>query len=74
MVLSNEEKRELLSLARSERFRTDMEILSRSRIGFFFSGGEVDPDRVLRFLCAYNALIGHIQREFRPIVDRLMKL
>lgn len=74
MALSEEEKRELLSLARSESLRRDMELLRRSRLRFFFSGNEVDPDRVIRFLCAYNAFTGHVRREFRPIADRVMKL
>ncbi len=72
--MDDEEKQELLDLARSESFRRDMELLACSRLRFFFSGDEVDTDRVVRFQCAYNALIGHIQREFRPIVDRIMKL
>jgi hypothetical protein len=74
VTLSEEEKRELLSVARSESFRRDMEVLCRSRVRFFFSGDEVDTDRVVRFLCAYNAFIGHVRREFRPMVDRVMKL
>lgn len=74
MALLDEEKRDLLALVRSEAFRTDMELLARSRLRFFFSGNEVDTDRVLRFLCFYNAFLGHVQREFRPILDGLMKL
>lgn len=74
MVLLDEEKQELLSLARSDRFREDMELLARSRLRFFFSGNEINTDRVVRFLCAYNILIWHVQREYRPIVDGVMKL
>lgn len=74
MALLDEEKQELLSLARSDRFREDLELLARSRLRFFFSGDEVDTDRVVRFLCFYNTFIGHAQREFRPLLERVMKL
>jgi hypothetical protein len=74
MSLDEEEKKELQRLARSRSLREDLEKLARSRHRIFFSGDAVDTDRVLEFLCEYNAFIHHAPRKFRPIVDRLMKL
>lgn len=73
-MLTDEEKKEMIELARSAQLRDDMRRVREQRHNPFTSGGEVDLDSVVEFLNEFNAFIGHEPRPFRRIVDRDMRL
>ena len=73
-MLSDEEKRELLDIARSSKLREDFRRLSENRHNPFVVDGVVDMDRLLTFLTEYNAFVNHRPKPFRKIVDRDMRL
>ncbi len=74
MRLSDETKKELIELSRSESLRKDMEIVSARRHNPFIKNGKVDVDVYIEFLTQFNEFIGHEPRPFKPMIDRLMKL
>ncbi len=73
-MLTDEEKRELLDIARSTKVREDFRRLSEHRHNPFIVDGDVDMDRLLTFLTEYNIFINHTPKAFRRIVDRDMRL
>ena len=73
-MLSDEEKRELLDIARSSKLKEDFRRLSENRHNPFVVDGVVDMDRLLTFLTEYNAFVNHRPKPFRKIVDRDMRL
>lgn len=74
MALEQEERQELLKLARSSSLREDMHRLASSRHNPLLIDGRVDVDRWLAFLNNYNEFVNHTPKPFRPISDRIMKL
>jgi len=68
------EKQGLREMASSPGLGEDMERLARCRRDFFLRDGAVDTDRVLEFLCGYNAFINHVPKKFRRMNDHNMKL
>ncbi len=74
MALEQEEREELLKLARSSSLREDMHRLASSRHNLLLIDGRVDVDRWLAFLNNYNEFVNHAPKPFRPISDRVMKL
>ena len=74
MHLDHEEKAELKRLSTSLALREDTRrIRKRSREAFLIDG-QVDVDRFIAFLTAYNRFIGHARPPFRKIRDGDMKL
>ncbi len=74
MSLGEAEKKEMLALARSSQIREEMAMLTANRSRSFFREEEVDADRFLAFLCAYNEFINHTPKKFQRIIDDTMKL
>lgn len=73
-VLSREDKRELLEMARSKRIREDFRKIAENRYNPFLVNGAVDLEKFISFLNDYNEFINHKMRPFRKIVDRDMRL
>ena len=73
-MLSEEEKKELLDIARSSKLRDDFKKLLENRHNPFIVDGDVDMDRLLIFLTECNAFINHTPKPFRTIVDRDIRL
>ena len=73
-MLSDEEKRELIDIAKSSKLREDLRKLSEKRHNPFIVDGDVDIDHLLTFLTEYNAFINHTPKPFRRIADRDMRL
>ncbi len=73
-MLSEEEKKELLEMARSARIREDFRIMTQTRRNPFLVNGVVDLNKFIDFLSEYNEFIGHINRPFRKIIDKKMLL
>lgn len=73
-MLSKEEKRELLKVAKSSKLRSDFRKLSKNRINPFMVNGCVDMDSLLEFLTECNAFINHKPKTFRKMIDRKMRL
>jgi hypothetical protein len=74
VALEQEERQELLRLAKSSTLREDMHRLASSRYNPLLIDGRVDLDRWLVFLNNYNEFINHTPKPFRPMSDRVMKL
>lgn len=74
MALSEKEREELRSLAKSYSLRDDMRHVALNRHNPFTVNGKVDMDRLLEFLDQYNAFVNHEPKPFKPIVDKVMKL
>lgn len=74
MALEQEERQELLKLAKSSTLREDMHRLASSRRNPLLIDGRVDLDRWLAFLNNYNEFVNHTPKPFRPMSDRVMKL
>ena len=73
-MLSEQDKKELLEMAHSERIREDFRIMAGNRHNPFLVHGVVDLDKYIDFLSDYNEFIGHISRPFRKIIDKKMLL
>ncbi len=72
--LSEEEKKELLSLARSSSFKNDMRHVAENRHNPAVFEGRVDMDRLIEFLYDYNSFINHRRKKFEPMIEKVMKL
>jgi hypothetical protein len=72
--LSPESERELLEFARSKSFRKDMEILRSRWQNVFIKDGIADADAYIEFVTQFNEFINHEPKQFRKIIDRVMKL
>lgn len=73
-MLSDEQKKELLIMARSSKLRQDLRRVSKNRYNPFMVKGKIDLDRILEFLTEYNAFIGHTPKPFRKIIDKDIRL
>lgn len=73
-MLSDQDKKELLEMAHSERIREDFRIMAANRHNPFLVNGAVDLDKYIDFLNDYNEFVGHTCRPFRKIVDKKMLL
>ncbi len=73
-VISEDEKREFLRLAKSSSLRRDMRHLSSNRHNPFIKDGKVDVDAYIEFVTQYNEFINHEPKPFKPIIDKVMKL
>lgn len=74
MALSEKEMEELRSLAKSSSLRDDMRHVARNRHNPIMVNGEVDMDRLIKFLDQYNEFVNHEPKPFKPMIDRVMKL
>lgn len=74
MIISEDEKRELLRLACSSSLREDMRYLSTHRHNPMIVDGKVNMDRLIEFLNGFNEFINHQSRPFKKIIDRDMRL
>lgn len=75
MRLSDEERAELLELARSQSLRDDMAKVAATRHNpFLDENGEVDANRYVEFLTQYNELLGHARKPRQPFIEKNMKL
>lgn len=73
-MLSNEQKKELLEMARSSKLKNDMERVSKNRHNPFVVNGRVNMDQYLTFLDEYNLFINHRPKPFRKMIDKDMRL
>lgn len=73
-MLSNEEKQELLNLAKSSKLKEDFRELTINRFNPFLVNGNIDVDRIIEFLTECNAFTNHNPKPFRKIIDRDMRL
>ena len=73
-MLSDQDKKELLEMARSRQMREDFRIMAGNRHNPFLVNGVVDLDKFIDFLNDYNEFIGHTSRPFRKIIDKKMLL
>lgn len=73
-MLNDQDKKELLEMAHSERIREDFRIMAANRHNPFLVNGVVDLDKYIDFLNDYNEFAGHIRRPFRKIIDKKMLL
>lgn len=74
MAINSDEIKELLELAGSSSLREDMRYLSAHRHNPVIVDGQVNMDRLLDFLNAYNEFINHEPKPFKPMIDRDMRL
>jgi len=73
-MLSEEEKKELVRLAKSPEFKKDTQALLKARYNPFIVNGEVNIDNLLTFLTEFNYFISHTPKTFRKIIDKDMRL
>lgn len=73
-MLSDEEKRELLKVAKSSKLRSDFRKLSKNRINPFIINGNVDVDLIVEFLTECNTFVNYAPKPFRKIIDKDMRL
>ena len=73
-MLSPEEKKELLLLAKSSSLKQDMQKIKKTRHNPFLHDGIVDLDAYISFLSAYNEFINHQPKPFKPIICNDMRL
>ena len=73
-MLNEEEKRELLEMARSGRIREDFRRIAENRHNPFLVNGAVDLEKFIGFLNEYNESINHYMRPLRRIAGKDMKL
>lgn len=73
-MLNDEERKELLDIARSSKLRQDLRKVLKNRHNPFIVNGNVDIDHLLTFLNEYNYFINHTPRPFRKIIDRDIRL
>ena len=74
VVMNKKEKEELLKLAKSTSFKSDMKHLSTHRYNPVMVEGKVNMDKLLSFLTEYNQFINHKPKPFKPIRDKVIKL
>lgn len=74
MRLSEEEKGEMLALAKSNAMREDGELLRNLARDQVVMNGVVNVSRVLQFFKDYNDFLNHPMKERRPFIERIMKL
>jgi hypothetical protein len=74
LKLSEEEKAELRTSARSAKLRDDLMRLAQNHFNPVLVNGQVDMDRLLTFLDECNAFFGHRQKPFLPMIDKDMRL
>jgi hypothetical protein len=74
MMISEDERTELLRLACSESLRKDMRYISSHRHNPAMVDEAVSFDRFMEFLTQFNECFDHEPRPFSPIVDRNMRL
>ena len=73
-MLNKNEKQEWLDKTISLKLREDSKYLSANRHNPFLKEGEVDIDKLIEFQNAFNELINHQQKPFKPIIDNRMRL
>ncbi|ABQ27437.1 hypothetical protein [Geotalea uraniireducens] len=74
MMLTDEEKAELRSLAASQSMRADSELLRAASRDPFIVDGKVDCDRVMEFLSEYNSFLNHPVKPCRQFIEKIMLL
>ncbi len=74
MKLSEQAKKELLELAKSDSFKKDIESLRSQWKNPFIKNGRVDVDAYIEFVTQFNEFINHMQKGLTPMVDVKMKL
>lgn len=74
MLISEQDKAELVALSRSESMRQDMMIVAARRHNPFLVNGEICLERVVEFLTQYNELLNHPIKPFRAPIEKNMKL
>jgi len=74
IMLSPQDKRELLEMAHSSRMREDFRIMAGNRHNPFLVNGVVDLNKFVDFLNDYNESINHVRRPFRKIIAKDMRL
>lgn len=73
-MLSDQDKKELLEMARSKQIREDFRIMAANRRNPFLVNGVVNLDKFIDFLNDYNEFAGHPIKPFRKIVTKRMLL
>ena len=73
-MLTNEQKKELLRLAKSSKLREDLRQVAKNRHNPFIVNKKINLDRILEFLTEYNAFINHTPKPFRKIIDKDIRL
>jgi len=73
-VISEQERQEMLRLAKSSSVKKDMEYLSSHRHNPVLVNGAFDMDRLIEFLSQFNEFINHQPKPFRPMIEKDMKL
>jgi len=68
------EKEELRSAAKSEKLRDDFRQMARNRFEFLTKDGEVDVDRIIRFVADINTLLNHAPKPFKPITGNNFRM
>jgi hypothetical protein len=72
MKNSTRKREETLIGSDADALREDSRILSRQKHNPFMKNGEADVDAYLAFVEEFNALINHVSKPFRRIVDSVM--
>ncbi len=67
ILISREEKQELLELSRSLRLKKDLQIIKKNCYMPFIKEGKIDLDKYIKFLTLCNAFINHNLKPFRKI-------
>jgi hypothetical protein len=65
---------ELRELAQSEKLKSDMATVARTRHNHLLQNGEVNVDAYTDFVTAFNEFINHQPKPFKRIIDRNMRL
>jgi hypothetical protein len=74
VLLSSEEKEELLRLSRSEQLKNDFRSMRKNRQRHLTKAGAVDVDSYIAFLTAANAFSNHSMKVFKKIEGDNFKL
>ncbi|MDD5132618.1 MAG: hypothetical protein PHH44_08170 [bacterium] len=73
-MLTEKEKQEWRELAQSDGLRNDMRRIEKNRHNPFMAQGKIDLDKYIHFLTEFNAFANHVQKPFRRMIDRDMRL
>lgn len=74
MKISQEAAKEFLELSKSESLKKDMDVLRYQRYNPFIKEGEVDINAYIEFVTQFNEFINHQPKQFKPIIDKDMRL
>ena len=74
VLLSSEEKEELLRLSRSEQLKNDFRSMRKNQQRHLKKVGAADLDSYIAFVTAANALANHNMKAFRKIQGDNFKL